>query len=303
MGPGTPVPIVRASTLVRGTIPISAFVRKPSSAARNSSGDPVRSTTSIPVFEASSAATSLRIVPGRAPDATLGVTRAPSSRRNRLAALAQARSPAVLSRSASARPAGLGLTAGQHVVQVVQRLDPRQRRALVTRDAADDRPRAAVVEPGRAARERLRVYHQRRSRPRFRQEAAALRDAPAYRQAHRGFGEPVGRQRPRDRIGQLFVLREGRQPEHGRTGPQAAEVAFDPEDGASPGPHGLEQPVAQCETPVARVQGGSTYRRQPPVDPQKKGLAHHSSGSAPSAPSRALPLARVSAYSVSGSES
>jgi hypothetical protein len=38
-------------------------------------------------------------------------------------------------------------------------------------------------------------------------------------------------------------------------------MAFDPEDGTSPDPHGLEQPVAQSETPVARVKGGFTHRQ------------------------------------------
>jgi hypothetical protein len=105
------------------------------------------------------------------------------------------------------------------------------------------------------------VDHHRRPRLRFRQEAAALRDAPAHRQAHRCLGELVGRQRFRDRVGQLFVLRERRQPEHGRAGPQAGEVAFDPQDGASPGPHGLEQAVAQREAAVAWVEGGLADRQ------------------------------------------
>src|SRR3712207_6964406 len=45
-GPGTPVPIGRESTIVRGTIPISAFVRKTSAAVHNASGLTTLSTTS-----------------------------------------------------------------------------------------------------------------------------------------------------------------------------------------------------------------------------------------------------------------
>src|SRR3712207_8950710 len=119
----------------------------------------------------------------------------------------------------------------------------------------------------------------------------------SYGQANCGISESISRQHPRDRIFQAFILRERGQPEHGRTSPQTAEVAFDPEDGASPDLHSLEQPVAQSEAPVAWVQGGFTHRQQLSVDPQKTRFAHHSSGSASSAPRRARPLARVSAYS------
>src|SRR3712207_8113481 len=56
----------------------------------------------------------------------------------------------------------------------------------------------------------------------------------SYGQANCGISESISRQHPRDRIFQAFILRERGQPEHGRTSPQTAEVAFDPEDGASP---------------------------------------------------------------------